>query len=165
MPCDDAATPEQLLDFDFYPWEKTVLATAGRDGIVKVWKIPVDGQLAMDLTAAEYYLAGHEKKVDLLKFHPTAADLLLTASRSAGGGALRATRGACALTQTAPNAERRVVRAPFGVQRPDAALVGFSRDARDPDAGRLVRRDRVGRVVAVWRHDSAGVQGQHRAPV
>ena len=74
------ATSEQLLDFDFYPWEKTLLATAGRDGIVKVWRIPADGQLGMDLVAAEYYLAGHEKKVDLLKFHPTATDLLLTAS-------------------------------------------------------------------------------------
>ena len=79
------ATTEQLLDFDFYPWEKTVVATAGRDGIVKVWKIPADGQLAMDLVAAEYYLAGHEKKVDLLKFHPTAADLLLSASSYALG--------------------------------------------------------------------------------
>jgi len=56
------------------------LATAGRDGIAKVWSLPKDGQLSADLTAAEYYLAGHEKRVDLLKFHPTATDLLLTAS-------------------------------------------------------------------------------------
>lgn len=33
--------------------------------------------------AAEYYLAGHEKKVDIVKFHPFVSDLLLTGSRYA----------------------------------------------------------------------------------
>ena len=56
------------------------MATAGRDGLVKVWSLPKDGQLSADLTVAEYYLAGHEKRVELLKFHSTATDLLLTAS-------------------------------------------------------------------------------------
>ena len=36
--------------------------------------------LATDLTVADFYLAGHEKRVDMLKFHPTVKDLLLTAS-------------------------------------------------------------------------------------
>jgi hypothetical protein len=90
-PADGAARcpvpAEQLYDYAFYPWEAPLLATAGRDGIVRVWRVrpvlgggPGDGDAGVGGDAAECYLAGHEGRVDVLRFHPTATDLLASAS-------------------------------------------------------------------------------------
>jgi len=74
------AGAQQVVDFDFYPFDSGILATCGRDSIVKIWVQP-NWKLTADMEAAKCYLAGHEKKIDLLKFNPTVADLLLTCSR------------------------------------------------------------------------------------
>ncbi|KCV71895.1 hypothetical protein H696_01304 [Fonticula alba] len=74
------ASSQQLLDFDFYKFESNIVATATRDGLVKVFRFPEDGVLEGNATVADSYLAGHEKKVDHVRFHPSATDLLLSAS-------------------------------------------------------------------------------------
>ena len=74
------AAAQQIVDFDFYPFAKGIIATCGRDPMVKIWTHPT-WDLIADQDGADCYLAGHEKKIDIIKFNPAVADLLLTCSR------------------------------------------------------------------------------------
>jgi len=84
-----------VIDTSFSPFctelQHELLATASADGLVKLWKIPTappSGQeksisccpLPKDLTEAVFELKGHTKKTHLVQFHPTAADVLVSAS-------------------------------------------------------------------------------------
>jgi coronin-1B/1C/6 len=68
-----------VLDFDFNPFDDSLIATGSEDTTVKLWGIP-EGGLTKNVTEPLVDLHGHQKKVTHLIFHPTAANVLLSAS-------------------------------------------------------------------------------------
>jgi len=70
---------DQVLDYDFNPFLPNLLATGGEDLVVKVSQIP-DGGLTSHITDSVVTLEGHERKVNVLHFHPTANNILASAS-------------------------------------------------------------------------------------
>jgi coronin-1B/1C/6 len=68
----------KVLDFEFNPFDQHMLATCSEDNMVKISRIPEDG-LTADLKDALVTLAGHDKKVIGLRWHPTASNVLATA--------------------------------------------------------------------------------------
>ncbi|KAI8803308.1 hypothetical protein BJ742DRAFT_829278 [Cladochytrium replicatum] len=80
---------KQIQDFEFSPLEPSILASSTRhDNLIRIWKLPSEELLqtyppAMtgnEVEAANMYLAGHEKKIELIKFHPTLGNIMATAS-------------------------------------------------------------------------------------
>jgi WD40 repeat protein len=71
-----------VVDFDFSPFNDSLLATASEDGSIKFWFIPEEG-IVKDVTECDAELKGHARKVIFSKFHPN-ADYTLA---SAGGDA------------------------------------------------------------------------------
>lgn len=57
-----------------------MLFAACDDGRIRVWSIPENG-LTESLTQPDFELKGHKDKVTLLKFHPSAKDILASASQ------------------------------------------------------------------------------------
>ena len=70
---------DAVLDFDFSPFNPNVLATGGEDCHIKLSHIP-DGGLSSNLLEASGELDGHERKINILHFHPTAENILASAS-------------------------------------------------------------------------------------
>jgi len=68
----------QILDFDFNPFNDSLLATGSTDTTVKIWGIP-EGGLKENLTTPLVSL-DIDKKVGLIQFHPTAGNVLATAA-------------------------------------------------------------------------------------
>ena len=68
-----------ILDFDFSPFNDTILATASDDCTSKIWSIP-DGGLKENMTEPLCVLDGHLRKVNFALFHPTAENVIATAS-------------------------------------------------------------------------------------
>lgn len=68
-----------VLDFDFNPFIPTLLATVSEDCTAKISVLPEDG-LTENINEAAVTLAGHDKKVALAHFHPTANNVLATSS-------------------------------------------------------------------------------------
>eukprot|EP01006_Ploeotia_vitrea_P039461 TRINITY_DN66350_c7_g5_i1.p1 TRINITY_DN66350_c7_g5~~TRINITY_DN66350_c7_g5_i1.p1 ORF type:complete len:436 (+),score=236.07 TRINITY_DN66350_c7_g5_i1:156-1463(+) len=69
----------KVVDIGFSPFNANLLATASEDCYAKITIIP-DGGLTENLTEANATLAGHSKKLALLKFHPTANNVLATSA-------------------------------------------------------------------------------------
>lgn len=69
----------KVLDFDFSPFLDCLLGTAGEDCLIKVTVFPEEG-LTGDITEAAATLEGHQKKVTFVHFHPTANNILASAS-------------------------------------------------------------------------------------
>jgi coronin-1B/1C/6 len=78
-----------VLDFDWNPFDDSMMATASDDTKIKIWQIPEDweptdesgnGKAGTDLCESSAELSGHRKKVTLLRYHPTASNTLLSAS-------------------------------------------------------------------------------------
>ena len=80
-----------VLDFDWNPFDDTMLATASEDTSIKLWTIPDDWEpidsngnaksgTSLESDAALVELVGHRKKVTLVRFHPTASNVLGSAS-------------------------------------------------------------------------------------
>mmetsp|Transcript_12043 Transcript_12043/g.17657 ORF Transcript_12043/g.17657 Transcript_12043/m.17657 type:complete len:449 (-) Transcript_12043:315-1661(-) len=78
-----------VLDFDFNPFDDTMFASASEDTTIKVWGIPDEWEPTDDqglfkagenLTESLTDLVGHKKKVTLLRYHPTASNILLSTS-------------------------------------------------------------------------------------
>lgn len=80
-----------VLDFDFNPFDDNMFASASEDCSIKLWSIPdgndweptdVNGRAKKgdNLTENLVDLLGHRKKVTLLRFHPTAANVLASTS-------------------------------------------------------------------------------------
>ena len=67
----------QINDMAWNPFHEWILATAGSDGLAKVWKLPEQG-LTSDTSEAHTTLQGHGKRVDTLAWHPTAVNILAT---------------------------------------------------------------------------------------
>eukprot|EP01137_Pigoraptor_chileana_P021150 Opistho-2@84497 len=73
-------TNSTILSFDFNPFVKDLVATGGRDGIVKLWKVPTDGLTGEEnFEDAQHSYSAHQKRVAALQFHPTAENILVTA--------------------------------------------------------------------------------------
>ena len=70
---------DAVLDFDFSPFNPHLLATGGEDCHVKLSTIP-DAGLTHNITEATSDLDGHERKINILHFHPTADNILASAS-------------------------------------------------------------------------------------
>jgi len=78
-----------ILDFEWNPFDDSMLATASEDTTIKLWSIPEDwepiaanGQSngGSDIEESIVDLVGHAKKVNLMRFHPTAANVLASSS-------------------------------------------------------------------------------------
>lgn len=67
----------KTLDFQFHPFIDTLIATASEDCSACVSQIPAGG-LTENLKTPEVTFKGHLKKVHLLKWHPTANNILAT---------------------------------------------------------------------------------------
>ncbi|CAB16873.1 actin binding WD repeat protein, coronin Crn1 [Schizosaccharomyces pombe] len=71
-----------VLDTDWNPFHDQVLASGGDDSKIMIWKVPED------YTVMEPYedvhpiaeLKGHSRKVGLVQYHPTAANVLASSS-------------------------------------------------------------------------------------
>lgn len=81
-----------VLDFDWNPFDDSMLASASEDSTIKIWSVPEDweptdakgdAKAGPNLSNSLVDLQGHRKKVTLVKFHPTAANVL--ASTAADG--------------------------------------------------------------------------------
>lgn len=60
-----------VVDFDFSPFNDSLLATSSEDGTIKLWLIPDEG-ITHDVSESDAELRGHSKKLILSKFHPSA---------------------------------------------------------------------------------------------
>ena len=78
-----------VLDMDFNPFDDSMFASASEDTTIKLWSIPAEWEptdekgLAKSgntLNESLVDLTGHAKKVTLLKFHPTASNVLASTS-------------------------------------------------------------------------------------
>lgn len=89
-----------VLDFDFNPFHEHVLASGGDDCSVKLWRIP-QGGLTENLVEPLVNMAGaqgHQKKVSIVTFHPSASGILATGSGDATVKVWDAQRGECVST-------------------------------------------------------------------
>ncbi|KAL0228781.1 hypothetical protein GEMRC1_013401 [Eukaryota sp. GEM-RC1] len=70
-----------ILDIAFDPFDEDVIATAGDDGAVKIWRIPEGG--IPDSFYAEDAIATfhHERKAGCVVWHPTAKNIIATAGQ------------------------------------------------------------------------------------
>lgn len=78
-----------ILDFEWNPFDDSMLATASEDCTIKIWNIPEEWEPinakgannpGADISESMVDLTGHGKKVNLLRFHPTAANVLASTS-------------------------------------------------------------------------------------
>lgn len=67
----------QILDFDFNPFNDFILATGSEDCTVKVWGIPQEG-LTQTIDTPLVSLDAHGRRVGIVRFHPTASNVLTT---------------------------------------------------------------------------------------
>jgi len=76
-----------VLDVQFCPYNDYVVASASEDCTVKVWQLPAgglpydpkDSKKNKDLTEPVVTLAGHQRRVGIVEWHPTAENVLLSA--------------------------------------------------------------------------------------
>lgn len=68
-----------VMDFAWDPFDPKRLAVACDDGTIQIWVVPEDG-LNQSITDPKEVLNGHTEKVQMVKFHPTASDVLASAS-------------------------------------------------------------------------------------
>jgi len=68
-----------VLDFDFNPFHDAIVCTGGDEGKAMIWGIPPGG---LKETQAEplVTLTGHQKKINVVKFHPSAEHVVATGS-------------------------------------------------------------------------------------
>jgi len=78
-----------VLDMEFNPFDDTMFASASEDTTIKLWGIPDDweptdengkAKKGQPLTESLVDLTGHGKRVTLLRYHPTANNMLLSGS-------------------------------------------------------------------------------------
>lgn len=78
-----------VLDFDFNPFDDSMFASGSEDSTIKIWSIPEDweptdetglAKKGENLTESLCDLTAHRKKVTLVRFHPTASNVLASTS-------------------------------------------------------------------------------------
>lgn len=67
-----------VLDLQFCPYNDNLIASCSEDCTVKVWQIP-EGGLTENLTEAVVTLVGHQRRVGIVEWHPTAEHVLFSA--------------------------------------------------------------------------------------
>ena len=67
-----------VLDIQWCPHNDDVIASASEDCVVKVWQIP-EGGLTKNLEESVVDLLGHQRRVGLVQWHPSALNVLLSA--------------------------------------------------------------------------------------
>jgi len=71
----------KVLDFQFNPFIDNFLACASEDCSVTVTELPENpDDMKENISKADVQLGGHQKKVHLLKWHPTALNIMATSS-------------------------------------------------------------------------------------
>ncbi|XP_063970323.1 coronin-7-like [Lytechinus pictus] len=68
-----------MTDFTWDPFNDCRLAVACDDAKIRLWSFPEEG-FEGTLTEPDFYLRGHQERIYLIKFHPLASDVLLSAS-------------------------------------------------------------------------------------
>ncbi|CAG9762430.1 unnamed protein product [Ceutorhynchus assimilis] len=68
-----------IMDFQWDPFDNQQLAVACDDGVIKIWKIPESG-LTEPTNEPDREFNAHSDKIYFLKHHPTAKDVLATGS-------------------------------------------------------------------------------------
>lgn len=66
------------LEVRWSPFNDCIIASCSEDTTAKVWLIPQHG-LSRTLSEPVVELAGHQKRVNTLEWHPTANNILFTA--------------------------------------------------------------------------------------
>jgi coronin-1B/1C/6 len=78
-----------VMDMDWNPFDDSMMATGSEDTTIKIWSIPEDweptdengnAKKGDDLSESLIDLLGHQKKVTLLRYHPTAEGGLMSTS-------------------------------------------------------------------------------------
>ncbi|VEL25903.1 unnamed protein product [Protopolystoma xenopodis] len=69
-----------VLDIQWCPHNDNLIASASEDCTAKVWDIPENG-LTENLSEPVANLVGHQRRVGLVVWHPTAEHVLLTSGR------------------------------------------------------------------------------------
>lgn len=79
-----------ILDFEWNPFDDSMLATASEDTTIKIWSIPEEWEpldargvstKGKDIEESVVDLVGHAKKVNLLRYHPTASNVIASTSQ------------------------------------------------------------------------------------
>uniref|UniRef100_A0A493T1F2 Coronin n=1 Tax=Anas platyrhynchos platyrhynchos TaxID=8840 RepID=A0A493T1F2_ANAPP len=68
-----------VADLCWDPFDPRRLAVAGEDAKIRLWRVP-EGGLQDTLREPEAVLQGHTEKIYSIRFHPVAADLLVSSS-------------------------------------------------------------------------------------
>ncbi|NXI61983.1 CORO7 protein, partial [Anseranas semipalmata] len=68
-----------VADLSWDPFDPRRLAVAGEDAKIRLWRVP-EGGLQDTLREPEAVLRGHTEKIYSIRFHPVAADLLVSSS-------------------------------------------------------------------------------------
>ena len=72
---------QDVLDVSWNPFDDNMIASCSEDTTVKIWQIPDDGLGKTNLTEPLLTLEGlHQRKVHQILWHPTASNILLSAS-------------------------------------------------------------------------------------
>ena len=72
----------KMQDLNFSPFNPLLLGTAAMDLEAKIWSLPKDGiDKKTTINEPAVVLQGHDKKVGIIKFHPTAANTVVTAAQ------------------------------------------------------------------------------------
>jgi coronin-7 len=66
-----------VLDFDFDPFDNSRIAASCDDGTIRIWIIPEEG-LTLPVNEPHLTLSAHNNKVQLVKWHPLAQDILIS---------------------------------------------------------------------------------------
>ncbi|XP_023390009.1 coronin-2A isoform X2 [Pteropus vampyrus] len=67
-----------VLDIKWNPFDDFEIASCSEDTMIKIWDIPKQ-LLSRNLTACRKELVGHSRRVGLVEWHPTAANILFSA--------------------------------------------------------------------------------------
>ena len=65
----------KILDLEFSPFNKNILASTNDNFSIFIWKIPEEG-IAKDIKKEEQIYNGHSKKVNFVSFNPVAEDVI-----------------------------------------------------------------------------------------
>ncbi|XP_032662962.1 coronin-7 isoform X2 [Odontomachus brunneus] len=68
-----------VMDFQWDPFDNQRLAVACDDGMIRLWEIPESG-LAEPTNEPKHIIEAHTDKIYLIKFHPLASNVLVSAS-------------------------------------------------------------------------------------
>lgn len=91
----------QVLDTEFSPFNDNLLASAGEDARILLWNIPQPGEASAEGgVKPEATLAGHDRKIVDLLFHPAAENVLASASHDQTVRLWDIERAACKITLT-----------------------------------------------------------------